>query len=107
MRFTWRYSDAPRLWDLDVNFLAFDGEWIDFNAGTGNLNRPSGRGIELPAMPRTDELPVVDDAGSKRTSAMRTDVTDGRKPPANAGNTILFTAAPEFLRGAFRGHFAD
>ncbi len=95
------------LGDLDVDFVAFHGERIDVNSGVGNLDGASSGGIELPAMPRTDEFTIVDYTGSERTTSMRTNVAHGRKLTTDAGNTKLVTATPYLSYGPFRGHLAE
>lgn len=99
-------TTARGLGDLDVNIFALDRNWIDSNARARNMNGATSRRIELPTVPRADELAIVDDTGSERAAAMRTHVIHRGKPTSYSGDAELFAITPEFLRGAFRGHLA-
>ena len=96
-----------RLWYLDEDVVAFDGDRIDLDAGIGNLNGAPGNGIELPAMPWADEPAINDDACAKWTTTMWTHVIEYGKLLIDASDAEFVATTPEFLRCAFSGHFGN
>lgn len=107
MRFTCGKSATRKSGDFDVYFVALDGEWVNFDTRIRNLNGASSRRIELPAVPRTDELSLINDAGAEWTTSVRTNIVHRRKLTADSRHAILSAVAPEFLCSAFRGHVTE